>query len=154
MKNSAILSGLLVAPPLYYFTAIGMAIVAGVFFEITLLFHPAFWIVGSVLIALSIVLALWAKYSMIQKGTTTNSYKESSAIVTSGPFQFSRNPMYLSITTLTTGLAFAFNDWILLILTGVAIYITNIVIRREEHYLTKKFGQEYLEYKKKVRRWM
>jgi len=91
---------------------------------------------------------------MSQKGTTSNSYKESSTIVTNGPFHFSRNPMYLSITMLTIGLAFVFNDLILLILTGVAILITNVVIRKEELYLNKKFGEEYLGYIKRVRRWI
>jgi len=154
MKNSAILSGLLVPPPIYYFAAIAIAVVARILFETQPLLHPAFETVGTVLIALSIVLALWAKYTMSLKRTTTNSYKESSAIVTSGPFRFSRNPMYLSITALTIGLAFVFNDWILLILTAVAVFITNIVIKREEHYLTKKFNQEYLVYKMGVGRWI
>jgi len=154
MKNSTILSGFLVPPPLYYFGAVGIAVSARILFETLPVFHPLFESIGSVVIALSIILAVWAKSFMHKKGTTTNSYKESSALVTSGPFKFSRNPMYVSITMLTIGLAFVFNDWILLILTGVAIYITNIIIRKEEHYLTKKFGPEYLGYQNLVRRWI
>ncbi|MBL4623713.1 MAG: isoprenylcysteine carboxylmethyltransferase family protein, partial [Flavobacteriales bacterium] len=152
--NSAILSGFLIPPPLYYFIAIAITIGTRFFLEINISSHSALWTAGILLLAGSIALALWTKYVMTRKGTTANSYKQSMVVVTNGPFRFSRNPMYLSINLLTIGLSFVFNDLILLILTGFAVLIIHVVIKREERYLAKKFGEEYLRYKKRVRRWI
>ena len=154
MKNSTILSGLLVPPPVYYLVAIVIAMITRFFLHVSLTSHQALPVTGIIFIVVSVILGLWSKYSMSRNKTTSNSYEQSTKIVTGGPFCFSRNPMYLSITMLEVGLAFSFNDLILLVLTGVAFNVTNVVIRKEERYLTNKFGREYLDYKQKVRRWI
>ena len=76
-------------------------------------------------------------------------------IVTDGPFRYSRNPMYISLTLLYMGLAVLINSlWILLLLLPVLLVIQNGVVKREEQYLERKFGETYLRYKAQVRRWI
>ena len=77
------------------------------------------------------------------------------AIVVQGPYRFSRNPMYLAMAILYAGLAFAINGLLIIVLLPVLLGILSFgVISREERYLERKFGQEYLRYKARVRSWV
>jgi protein-S-isoprenylcysteine O-methyltransferase Ste14 len=77
------------------------------------------------------------------------------ALVTTGPFQFSRNPLYVSLTLLYLGIAIAAQSlWALALLIVVLAVMQRSVVRREEHYLEQKFGADYLRYKERVRRWI
>ena len=72
-----------------------------------------------------------------------------------GPFRFSRNPLYLSLTGLYLGLAMLINTaWPPLLLPVLLAFLHWGVIRREERYLEVKFGSTYLNYKARVRRWL
>jgi protein-S-isoprenylcysteine O-methyltransferase Ste14 len=76
-------------------------------------------------------------------------------IVTSGVFQRSRNPIYLGMLLLYTGIAILANSLCILVLVlPFAIILQKGVIEPEEAYLEGKFGDEYLRYKAKVRRWI
>ena len=76
-------------------------------------------------------------------------------IVTAGLYRFTRNPMYIALGLLqaTIGVALA-NPWVVLMILPAEIIIYFIAIRPEEAYLESKFGDEYLNYKSSVRRWM
>ena len=88
-------------------------------------------------------------------GTTENPFRPSTALVVDGPFRFTRNPMYLGMAALYVGLAFLLGImWALLFLPFVLVAIDRLIIAREEPYLERKFGQDYVEYKKRVRRWI
>jgi protein-S-isoprenylcysteine O-methyltransferase Ste14 len=77
------------------------------------------------------------------------------ALVTSGPYRFTRNPMYLGMAFLYAGLALALGViWALAFLPIVLIVVDRIVIPPEERYLEAKFGDEYCDYKRRVRRWI
>jgi protein-S-isoprenylcysteine O-methyltransferase Ste14 len=72
-----------------------------------------------------------------------------------GPFRFSRNPQYLSVNIIYTGIAISFNAlWPIVFLPVVLVIMREGVIKREERYLERKFGEEYLSYKARVRRWI
>lgn len=76
-------------------------------------------------------------------------------IVTTGPYAFSRNPMYVGWTLLSLGIALAANNlWILLSLPIVIFYTHKFVILKEEQILEEQFGEPYQEYKKGVRRYL
>jgi protein-S-isoprenylcysteine O-methyltransferase Ste14 len=76
-------------------------------------------------------------------------------IVRTGPYRFSRNPIYLAFSLLQLGIAIWVNSvWLLATLVGAVALIHSIVIQREEHYLERKFGAGYLDYKASVRRWL
>jgi len=79
----------------------------------------------------------------------------SSALITNGPYRFSRNPGYVSLTLLFVGIGFLFNSfWVLLMVVPAVTVITFGVIKREERYLEAKFGDEYHEYMMTAHRWV
>jgi protein-S-isoprenylcysteine O-methyltransferase Ste14 len=79
----------------------------------------------------------------------------STQIFKDGPFQFSRNPIYLAMFVLVIGVGLTLNSfWFLYSGLVVAIMLHYGVIIPEENYLEKEFGKDYLEYKKTVRRWL
>jgi protein-S-isoprenylcysteine O-methyltransferase Ste14 len=76
-------------------------------------------------------------------------------LVTSGPYRFSRNPMYVGLSALYVGLALLFNvAWPLVLFPVVLIALFGLVIRREERYLAEAFGDAYALYGQRVRRWL
>ena len=77
-------------------------------------------------------------------GTNVNPALPTTAIVASGPFRFSRNPLYLALTLLYLGLTLAFNTWWgIVVLVPVLIIMHRGVVLREERYLDQKFGETY-----------
>lgn len=112
-------------------------------------------ILGGLLFALSATVARWAFLIMRRLGTTANPRKSSEALAISGPFRYSRNPIYVAMTGLYVGLDFMVNSaWPLILLGPLLLLMDWGVIRREEHYLSGKFGDAYTGYKSKVRRWL
>ena len=91
------------------------------------------------------------------RGTRTNfsPFKPTTALFTGGPVRFSRNPAYLSLSLLYTGIGItADNIWMLGLLVPTLIVMHYGVISREERSLQSKFGEKYLRYKASVRRWL
>jgi protein-S-isoprenylcysteine O-methyltransferase Ste14 len=77
------------------------------------------------------------------------------AIVTGGPYRFTRNPLYLSMTLVYAGITALANALpAALLLPAVLAFMRRGVIEREERYLERKFGDEYMDYKARVRRWI
>ena len=112
-------------------------------------------IFGGFLFALSAAFARWAFLTMRLFGTTASPKKPSDALATSGPSQFSRNPIYVAMTGLYIGAVFLVNSaWPLLLLPPLLFLIHYGVIVREERYLFAKFGEAYAAYKSEVRRWL
>jgi protein-S-isoprenylcysteine O-methyltransferase Ste14 len=82
-------------------------------------------------------------------------WKPTTAIVTTGPYRFTRNPAYLGMALVYVGIALLAEAlWVLVPLPFVLAIIDRAVIAREERYLQRKFGHEYLDYKATVRRWI
>ena len=76
-------------------------------------------------------------------------------LTTEGPFRYSRNPSYLALAMIYAGIGFLLNSlWAILFLPLVVVVMQREVIGREERYLERTFGEEYLTYKGKVRRWV
>lgn len=91
----------------------------------------------------------------LRRRTSIIPHRPAKALVIAGPYRFTRNPMYVSLAALTIGLAAFLNTWwpiVLLVPALVAIRYT--VIAREEAYLRRRFGAEYDEYARNVRRWI
>ena len=112
-------------------------------------------IAGSLLIAVGVGLAGWGSYTMKKAGTNVMPSKPALAIVSSGPFRFTRNPLYLANALIYLGLTLLTNVfWALLFFVPMLVLVDWGVIRREERYLEAKFGEGYLAYKRSVRRWL
>ena len=87
--------------------------------------------------------------------TTLDVDKPVSSLVEDGPFRYSRNPGYLSLTMLYAGIAILRNAlWAILLLPLLLLVTQCELIEREERYLQRTFGEEYLPYKRRVRRWV
>lgn len=90
-----------------------------------------------------------------RKGTAVEPWKPTTAIVTTGPYRITRNPAYLGMALIFIGIALlADAPWVLAALPVTLAVIDRGVIAREERYLQRKFGREYLDYKSTVRRWI
>ena len=97
----------------------------------------------------------WFLRTMRGADTTIRLDKPVSSLIQDGPFRYSRNPGYLSLTMLYAGIAIRRNAlWAILLLALVLYVIQREVIGREERYLERTFGEEYLSYKASVRRWV
>lgn len=113
------------------------------------------FLLGIMVIIISIILVAMAMRSFVKAKTNIDVRKPTIHIVTTGPYRFTRNPIYLAMTLFVVGIAFWLNEfWILITLIPTIFMIRYGVIKREELYLTKKFGEEYAEYKKSTRRWL
>jgi protein-S-isoprenylcysteine O-methyltransferase Ste14 len=82
-------------------------------------------------------------------------WKPTKNIITDGIYGWSRNPIYLGFNLLPIGMGIFFdNVWVLLSFVPAAFTLYHVAIKKEEVYLEEKFGDEYLGYKNKVRRWI
>ena len=100
------------------------------------------------------LLAVWAVRTMSRAGVSPNVYKPTSAIVATGPYGLSRNPMYVSLTLVYMGIALIVNTvWPVVFLPLALIFMHYGVITREESYLERLFGDGYQQYRSRVRRW-
>ena len=110
---------------------------------------------GLVFAAAGIAVAVAASRQFRAAGTNAMPHKPTTAILTTGPFAYSRNPLYLSLSTFHAAIAVAAdNPWALALLAPALVVIRYGVIAREERYLEAKFGDEYRAYKTRVRRWL
>ncbi len=92
---------------------------------------------------------------MIKHGTNVNPTLPTTVIVESGPFRFTRNPLYLGLTLIYIGLLLLLNTWrSLFLLIPVWLVMHFLVVRREEAYLQRKFGDTYGGYCQRVRRYL
>jgi protein-S-isoprenylcysteine O-methyltransferase Ste14 len=104
-----------------------------------------------------VAIALFS-YSVVKfqaAGTPVPARKPTTVIVRTGPYRFSRNPIYLAFSLFQLGIAMWVNSlWLLATLVGAVTLMHCVVIPREEQYLERRFGAEYLDYRRSVRRWL
>ncbi len=110
---------------------------------------------GASLVAVAIVLFSYSVKTFRAAGTPVPARKPTTVIVRTGPYRFSRNPIYLAFSLLQLGIAIWVNSlWLIATLVAAVMLIHYVVIPREEQYLQRRFGAEYLDYKTSVRRWL
>ncbi len=103
----------------------------------------------------SAALAFWAFRTMMRAGEHPDPSVPTKSVVRQGPFGRTRNPIYVSFALFDLGVALLLNNlWILLALVPLMLYVDRGIVRREERSLEQQFGQEYLDYKVSVRRWI
>lgn len=113
------------------------------------------WIGGAVLVIAGLVLLAGFERAFKKRDTAVEPWEPTTAIVTDGPYRFSRNPGYLGMALVYVGIALLAGAlWVLAPLPLVLLVVDRGVIAREERYLERKFGQEYLAYRSGVRRWV
>jgi protein-S-isoprenylcysteine O-methyltransferase Ste14 len=147
--------GVPIAPPLLFVLPI-LASLAFEWFVPTSFVHGAVrWTLGALFFGAGIALNIGGFIAQKRAGTDPIPFNPSTRIVAHGLDRFTRNPMYIGFALGTLGLAILVDSaWMLLAVPIGLVLIDRIVIAREERYLERKFGDEYLNYKRRVRRWI
>lgn len=149
------IAGVIAPPPLFFLAAIvvGLGLEWAVRADTNL--GRIGLMIGLALIVVSVIIAVLARRQFAKGGTSLRVEVPSTAILTTGPFRFTRNPFYLSMSMLQVGIGLAFGfAWIVVMVVPAVLVIRFAVIAREERYLEGKFGETYLNYKNSVRRWI
>jgi protein-S-isoprenylcysteine O-methyltransferase Ste14 len=146
---------LLLRPPLLFATAIAAGVLLHLAWPLSFMSRAVRWPIGVMLSMAGVVLFVAAVRAFDAAGTPVPSNRSTTAIVRSGPYRFSRNPIYVAFALIHLGVAASFGSWWLLVTLAVTIgVIANSVVRREERYLEARFGSIYGAYKSSVRRWL
>jgi protein-S-isoprenylcysteine O-methyltransferase Ste14 len=112
-------------------------------------------VLGWPLVVGGLLLGLWGFREMRRAGTNVDPYRPTTAIVEAGPYRYTRNPLYVGMALVYFGLSARANALPAALLLPVVLHLVDRgVIEREERYLEGKFGDEYLRYKGRVRRWI
>lgn len=113
------------------------------------------FLVGAGLTLAGILISMWAVRDILKAGSHVPTWQPTTALVTGGAFQFSRNPIYIGMLTVFFGLAVALaNFWMVLLLPVMAWALQFAVVEPEEEYLAGRFGAPYEEYCRRVPRWV
>ncbi len=127
----------------------------------------AFWPVGIPLAAefggiaivlflgLSLLIAALSFREFARAKTSVRPDRRANVLIRTGPFAYSRNPLYVAVVLLILGIGVWVNStWIWLVVAPLVLAMNTAVIVREERHLEQRFGREYIDYKKAVRRWL
>ena len=147
--------GIWLPPPLVYVLALLVGLLLDRRVHVPFLPRGVARLLGWPLVGGAMALAAWFARTMRGADTTMHINKPVSRVVQDGPFRYSRNPGYLALTMIYAGIAVLRNAlWAVVLLPLVLHVIEREVIEREERYLERSFGEEYLAYKARVRRWV
>jgi protein-S-isoprenylcysteine O-methyltransferase Ste14 len=149
--------GVYIPPPLLYAATFVAALLIQKILPIdnSFFYTSASKIIGSVIILIGLFFNFPALRQFFRTKNTLITIKPANSLQTTGIYSISRNPMYVSLVLIYTGLSFIIgNWWNLILLPLLFLMVQEYVIKREEKYLDRRFGQEYNDYKSKVRRWV
>lgn len=142
-------------PPTYFFISIVVMVLFHFVFPLSKVIVYPWNLLGCAPLGIGIALNLVADRAFKEHQTTVKPFQESSVLVTTGVFRFTRNPMYLGIVLMLLGIAFLMGTLMPFIVVPVlAVSIELVFIKVEETMLEEKFGRTWVEYKQKVRRWI
>jgi len=141
-------------PPLVYLGSILLGVILHFAWPVSLLPWGLGPILGALLVLLAIGLFRSAVRTFQAAGTPVPGNQPTTAIVRTGPYRFSRNPIYLAFSLLQLGIALWVNSlWLVVTLVAAVAVMSFVVIPKEERYLEARFPSEYSPYKASVRRW-
>jgi protein-S-isoprenylcysteine O-methyltransferase Ste14 len=160
-------AGVIAPPPLIYLAGLGLGLLLEALLpgaSLTDLFSGGHgdhiagvlrWTLGGSLLVAGVALMAWWVASFRRAETPMPPWEPTTALVTSGPYLVSRNPAYLSDALIYIAVAVLADAlWVLLPLPLVLLVMQQGVIKREERYLERRFGQGYLDFKARRRRWL
>jgi protein-S-isoprenylcysteine O-methyltransferase Ste14 len=157
MKTKIDHPGIYLPPPLFYVAIFFISIFTQKQFPLP----ESFWetnsafIAGTIFVIFGGVVLLPAFIQFFKTKNTLITIKPANSLQTSGIYAISRNPMYLGLLAVYTGIAFfKGNLWTFLFIPLVILVVTKFIIVKEERYLGRAFGPDYIDYCKRVRRWI
>ena len=144
----------IIRPPLVYLGAIILGLLLHFAWPVLLVPRMLSAPLGGTAVLVAVALFLCAVRAFRTAGTPVPGNRPSTRIVRTGPYRWSRNPIYLAFSLLQLGIAFWVNSlWLLVTLIPAVALMSFVVIPREERYLETRFPSDYLPYKASVRRW-
>ncbi len=144
-----------VIPPLYFFVLLVVSIGLGVYLPVVNVVGSPYRYLGFAPIGLGIVLNLWADSQFKKNKTTVKPHETPSSLMKSGAFSVSRNPMYLGMVLILLGVSICAGSLTAFISPIVFFLVSEYrFIPLEESVMESVFGKAYLEYKRRVRRWL
>jgi protein-S-isoprenylcysteine O-methyltransferase Ste14 len=149
--------GIFIPPPLIYAAIFFLSILMQKIIPIDNSFFESqnATIAGIVLIVIALLFILPALIKFVQSKNTLVTIKSATSLQTKGIYSLTRNPMYMGLLILYSGIAMLEgNWWAFIFIPLIIIIVQSYVIRGEENYLQRAFGEEYNAYRKKVRRWI
>lgn len=147
--------GVVVLPPRLYIGALVVVLVLRWFWRMPIAGSGVTFWPGLVVVALGLGLGFWGRVTMTRAGTNVNPGRPTTAVVASGPFRLTRNPLYIAVTLVYLGITLAINTWWgIVALVPVLLIMHRGVVLREERYLEGKFGESYRQYRTRVRRYL
>lgn len=147
--------GVIAPPPLIFLSGLILGGIVTYFYPFPMMIGGLAVILGNLLFLSGIAVIAIIYLQMKRAKTNIEPWKPTTKILDTGFYGISRNPIYLGLALIYLGISCFFNSiWFLPFLPIVLFVIHYGVILREEKYLESKFGEEYLDYKKRVRRWI
>lgn len=146
----------LALPPLIYFGFFCLGLILEFFWR-TRIFAtlPSRISIGAALVIAGFQLGYRAFREFKRADTNVEVYRPATSLVTSGPYRWTRNPIYIGLTSAYMGAALLADSlWVLGLLAPALVIVHYGVVLREEEYLRAKFGQPYQQYQASVKRWL
>ena len=141
-------------PPIVLLAAIALGVVLNLIWPFRFI-PSALVLAGPVVVFAAVLLFLLSLREFRSHGTSVRGTERTTMVVRTGPYRFSRNPIYLAFVLFILGLSLWLNDlWLLVALVAFAGFISIMIIPREERFLERNFQPQYSEYKAAVRRWL
>jgi protein-S-isoprenylcysteine O-methyltransferase Ste14 len=145
----------LLRPPLVYLGSLLLGLLLHFAWPLSLIRHPVRAPIGAGIVLMAAGLFIAAARAFRAAGTPVPGNQPTTTIVRTGPYRFSRNPIYLAFSALQAGVAIWVGSlWLLITLVPALALMSFRIIPREERYLEARFPSEYLPYKSSVRRWL
>jgi protein-S-isoprenylcysteine O-methyltransferase Ste14 len=144
-----------IPPPLYYGAGFAAGMLLDSLVPLPVGGRPATAVAGVVVGVLGLALTFAGVGEVIRHRTTIVPHRPVAALITTGAYRWSRNPMYTGLAIAYLGSALLVGSWWPVVLLPLAVFgMTRLVIRPEERYLGERFGQTYADYRTRVRRWL
>src|SRR2546430_3781037 len=144
--------GVIVWPPLLYGGALIVVLILRAVWPMPIVAATTVWL-GLAFVVIGLAIMATGRRTMTAAGTNVNPSRPATTIVSSGPFRFTRNPLYVRVTLIFGGLTLALDTWWgFIVLVPVLITMHFGVVLREERYLKRKFGEPYRQYRARGRR--
>jgi protein-S-isoprenylcysteine O-methyltransferase Ste14 len=148
-------AGVVVRPPVLYLGSLIAGGLLDLMFPAPLPEHALRLPAAGLLLVVGVALLIVCFRRFTAAGTNVPTWLPTTALVISGPYRFSRNPIYVALTLAYLGLALGYGSWWPLVLLAPLLIVMRYgVIGREERYLEARFGDAYRAYRSSVRRWI
>ncbi len=146
--------GVIAPPPLIFLGFLLLGLGLDFLWPAAFLAARVQYLLGGALFGLGGILVAVCVVEFRRAGTEIRPDRPTSAIITRGPYRFSRNPIYIALSLAHVGIALATDSaWMVAMLVPALVVVRYGVIAREERYLAGKFGDDYRHYLTTVRRW-